>query len=121
LQVVVAHRALTVDVLRSVRSLTVIVKTPLRYATEAEIWSPGRTENTCVMWLEGSISHHAVYTGVVPEQYASTPACSTVLSYQPSRPTQKTAASGTVVLRQTTAGTFQLAATFVSAVRGATT
>ena len=83
--------------------------------------SPGRTEKTCVMWLDGNISHHAVYTGVVPEQYASTPACSTVLSYQPSRPTQKTAACSAVVFSQTTGGTFQFALTSVNGVFDATT
>ena len=59
--------------------------------------------------------------GVVPEQYASTPACSTVLSYQPSRPTQNTAACAAVVCLQSTAGTFQSALTSVRGVFGATT
>ncbi len=73
------------------------------------------------MWFVGNISHHAVYTAVVPEQYASTPACSTVLEYQPSRPTQKTAACGAVVFAHTTGGTFHVALTSVSGVPGATT
>src|SRR5579863_3982161 len=73
------------------------------------------------MWSVGNISHQAVYTAVVPEQYASTPACSTVLEYQPSRPTQKTAACGAIVFSHATGGTFQVALTSVNGVPGATT
>jgi hypothetical protein len=102
-------------------SCTTILKTRFAYVTEAAMASPGRTENTCLIWLVGYISHHAEYTGVVPEQYASVPLCSTVLSYQPSNPTHWTAARVDVEAGQFTAATVQCAPTLVNGERALTT